>query len=272
MAEAPAPREDTIAGPEAGAEAIEVVRYEAGRAHRKTIPVIREVACALYVNRFELVTWMCTPTGLDRLALGFLLNERIIASKDEVAAIRVREDERYFVDVELTREDVPLPRRRVLTSGCAGGVTFEDFAAREERVVSDVRVAATDVIAAVGALLDAAKLYQRARGVHTSGLAGEGGRLLVVEEDVGRHNTLDKIRGACAMEGIDTAGKMLVSTGRISSEMLTKAAKMRCPVVASRTSPTALSVKLATEWGVTVVGYVRRDSCNVYAHAERVLM
>jgi FdhD protein len=258
------------AGVPPGAERFEVVRHEGGAARTETIPVVRETACSLYVNRFELVTWMCTPLHLDRLAYGFLLNERVIESKADIASLRLVEEERTFIDIELANPDVKLPTRRILTSGCTGGVTFEEVAKREERVVSDAVFEAEDVVAAVAALLAAARLYKETRGVHTSALADRGGRLLAVEEDVGRHNTLDKIRGACALEGIDPAGRMLVSTGRISSEMLSKAARMRCPVVASRTSPTALSVRLARSWGITVAGYVRRGAFTVYAHPQRI--
>lgn len=257
-------------------ERFEVVHWRAGSSSRdEAIDVVREVPCALYVNRFELVTWMCTPVGLDRLALGFLLNERIVRDRGEIASIEVHDGERFFVDVELAREDFPLPRRRVLTSGCAGGVTFDDVAAREERVESGLTVPAGRVTAAVAALIEAARLYRRTRGVHTSALVAadepDGPRLLAVEEDVGRHNTLDKIRGACALAGLDPRDRMLVSTGRISSEMLAKAARMLCPIVASRTSPTALSVRLARAWGITAIGYVRRDALTVYSHPERVI-
>lgn len=260
----------------AAQEAFDVVRWDAAGGPRPArLPVIVEAPVSLYVNRFELVTWMCTPVHLERLALGFLLNERVIAAREDVKDLRVREEAaegRRFIDVQLAREDVPLPRRRILTSGCVGGVTFDDVAAREERVEGGEAVAAEAVLAGLGALVAAARLYHETRGVHTSALVGAGGELLAVEEDVGRHNTLDKIRGACALEGIDPRGRMLVSTGRISSEMLAKAARMRCPVVASRTSPTALSVKLARAWGIGVAGYVRRDGFTVYAHPERLRM
>lgn len=259
---------------EGGAESFDVVRVEGGGApRRERIGVVREVPCALYVNRFELVTFMCTPVLLEELVLGFLLNERIVRSPAAIASLRIREDDegRLFADVALEDAEVPLPRRRVLTSGCTGGVTFEEIAAREERVESARTFAAEDVLGAVAALLEAAKLYKETRGVHTSALA-DPPRLVATAEDVGRHNTLDKLRGIAARRGIETRDLAIVSTGRISSEMLTKAAKMRCPLVASRTSPTALAIKLARAWGVTVAGYARPKarSFTAYANAERI--
>lgn len=113
-------------------------------------------------------------------------------------------------------------------------------------------------------------LYARARGVHTAALS-DGQQLVVVAEDVGRHNTVDRLRGECLRQGIDPAGMILLATGRVSSEMISKAARMGCPIVASRTSPTSISVGLAREWNITLCGYVRRNRMNVYTHPERLV-
>ena len=118
-------------------------------------------------------------------------------------------------------------------------------------------------------LNDSAILYREVRGVHTSALA-DPMRLLVVKEDVGRHNTLDKIRGAALLTGLPTRDRILVTTGRVSSEMMTKAVRMGTPIVVSRTSPTALSVRLADAWGITLVGYARGRRLSVYTHPQRL--
>jgi FdhD protein len=134
-----------------------------------------------------------------------------------------------------------------------------------EPLASDVRITTRQL----GRLLASLQATQQTRGIHAAALA-EGESLLVVVEDVGRHNTVDRIRGRCLLQEIPTEGRILLSTGRISSEMLNKAAHMRVPVVASRTSPTSLSVALAQAWNITLVGYVRRDSLNVYAGQTRM--
>jgi FdhD protein len=114
-----------------------------------------------------------------------------------------------------------------------------------------------------------ARLYRECRGVHTSAL-GDGTHLLALAEDVGRHNTLDKIRGDCMMRGIPTRDSVLLSTGRISSEMMTKAAKMQVPIVVSRTSPTYLALELARAWNITLVGYAHAGEILVYCGMERI--
>ena len=105
--------------------------------------------------------------------------------------------------------------------------------------------------------------YRASRGIHGAALA-DGDRLLVVAEDVGRHNTVDRVKGEALLKGIPTTDRILLSTGRISSEMLLKAVRMGVPVVASRTSPTEMAVGLAEQLGVTVVGYLRSESLNLY--------
>jgi len=267
------------------------VHYGRDRAEIVHAPVIAESFWTLYVNRRELVTFMCTPTKVEYLAVGFLLAEGIIRSLEDVKTMRAYDDERTFwylptvglnhwreiqpcgerggtLDVRL-RGKFSMPSRRVLTSGCGGGVTFQDLIQTQPRLNSPCTVKPDQIFTLMKRLQEQADLYRVCGGVHTSALA-EGDQLLVVAEDIGRHNTLDKIRGECLMRGIATQGRILLSTGRISSEMLIKARKMETPVVASRTSPTALSVELAQAWGITLIGYVQGRSMNVYAGAERV--
>ncbi|MDQ4071401.1 MAG: formate dehydrogenase accessory sulfurtransferase FdhD, partial [Actinomycetota bacterium] len=169
---------------------------------------------------------------------------------------------------------VEVPERKILTSGCTGGVSFGAYLAELDRFRlpdDDVRVAPARVYGLLRELYDRAQLYRQSGGVHTTILAAPGGEVLTVAEDIGRHNTLDKIQGECLLRGIPTRGQLLVASGRISSEMLLKAAIMGVPIVGSRTSPTQLAVTLAERLNITVVGYIRSGSMNVYTHPWRVL-
>jgi FdhD protein len=231
--------------------------------------IVNEQPLSIFVNGQELATFMCTPCQQDALALGFLANEGVIASPDDVRAVHLCPSG-ACVDVWLRRADFEPPRRAIQTSGCGGGVTFDDLSAAHDPVESDVCVTPERLWALMDALYARAHLYSRSRGVHTSVLS-DGEQVLATAEDVGRHNTLDKLRGLALMQGIDTRGALILSTGRISSEMINKARSMGVPLVCSRTSPTSLSVRLAGEWNMTLVGYLRRNSLNVYTHPERVL-
>jgi FdhD protein len=229
------------------------------------VPVEEQVI--LYVNGVALVGLMCTPTLLEELALGFLYNEGFIAGMAEVADVRLCGSGRC-VDVWL-HKDIEQPRLRTITSGCSGGTTFEDLAEAHRPVVSDLQVAPAQVAEWMARLQESAALYRQARGIHASGLA-EGGKLVCVAEDVGRHNTVDKLAGLCLRQGRPTQNRVLITSGRVSSEMLGKAARMGVPVVVSRTSPTSLSVDLARVWGITLIGYARRYRFRVYAGEHRI--
>lgn len=254
--------------------------------------VIEEVPRALYVNKRPLVTFMCTPIGVHYLAVGFLLSEGIINGLDDVLMMRIYQDRRHCywyvpafgldevrtmvvddslvgtIDVRI-KNDPPEPGPRILTSGCGGGVTFDDLSGAYDRLNSSRQISASQVFDLMRQLHASATLYRECRGVHTSALSdGEG--LIAVAADVGRHNTLDKLRGECALRDIPTKHRILLSTGRISSEMLTKAVKMQVPIVISRTSPTSLSIQLAREWGITLIGYARHQQFNVYTGQERI--
>lgn len=270
------------------------IEYDGERASAVSRPVIAETPWVLYVDRRELVTFMCSPTDLHHLALGFLRSEDLIERLDDVWQLKVYLDEdrvyMFFPEAGLNAElcmptcaeasgsiDVRLraglparPERRILTSGCGGGVTFDDLSGDRPPLTSDLRISARQVAGLMRQLNEQAQLYRASRGVHTSALASPD-LLLLLAEDVGRHNTLDKIRGASLLRGIPTRDHVLLSTGRVSTEMITKARKMEAPIVMSRTSPTAASVELARAWNMTLVGYVRGRQMRVYTGAERIL-
>ncbi|MEW6567574.1 MAG: formate dehydrogenase accessory sulfurtransferase FdhD [Chloroflexota bacterium] len=229
--------------------------------------VIAEELVTLYVNGHELATIMSTPQNQDWLALGFLKNEGLIESMDEVDHVHIVQAG-CCIDVWLTHS-IRTPQRRIITSGCGGGVTFNDPSLGIERLHDELRLDPEKLFDLFPRLHFPDSLHARARGVHASALS-DGQRILALVEDVGRHNTLDKLVGVCLVKGIETRGRILLATGRISSEMLHKAARMGCPIVASRNSPTSLSITLAREWNITLVGYVRQRSMRVYAHPERL--
>ena len=174
------------------------------------------------------------------------------------------------VDVWLNHALAEMPKRRIITSGCGGGVTFDDLSQRHPPLNTHTIIPPDQLFARMRDLYRAGNLYATTQGIHTSALS-DGERLLLVAEDVGRHNTIDRLWGKALKQSIPTEGLILLATGRISSEMLGKAAKMGAPIVASRTSATSLSVALGQAWNITVIGYVRRNSLRVYTAPERIV-
>jgi FdhD protein len=132
------------------------------------------------------------------------------------------------------------------------------------KLASPLAVSPEQLAARMHDLFAAAVLYKASRGIHGAALC-DPERLVLMAEDVGRHNAVDKIKGEALLRGIPTTDRILLSTGRVSSEMLLKAARMGVPIVASRTSPTEMAVGLAEQLNVTVCGYVRPDGLNLYA-------
>lgn len=243
-------------------------RYVGGQWVRRPLRVVKETPLTIFVNRQELVTLLCTPNKLTQLVVGFLHLEGLISAPDDIAYLRVCSEE-PTADVRLTSESFQLPTRRVLTSGCGGGVGLMIGLKDLAKVDSAARLTPEQVIRLAELMRDSARLYPVSGGVHTSILT-DGQRVLAVAEDVGRHNTVDKIDGECLLKGMSTEGCFIWTTGRISSEMLIKSARMRVPVVLSRTSPTHRAVVLAQELGITIVGYVRGGSFSVYTHRHRI--
>ncbi|MBN1178594.1 MAG: formate dehydrogenase accessory sulfurtransferase FdhD [Anaerolineae bacterium] len=246
----------------------EFVQYQDGASECVGGAAPVEEQIVLQVNALELVGLMCTPVMIVELALGFLLNEGLIEGMDDVFDARVCGSGRC-VDVWL-HKDIALPTLRTITSGCSGGTTFETLVDARHPVASALQVTPDQICALMRQLHTAAVLYRQTQGIHTSALA-QGMELICVAEDVGRHNTLDKLTGRCLLQGIPTRDRILLTSGRISSEMLNKAARMHVPVVVSRTSPTSLSVELARAWGITLIGYARGHGFRVYSGAQRVV-
>lgn len=242
--------------------------YDAARRSGRGVVPVEEVI-TLYVNGQPLVSTMCTPTQLEDLAVGFLFNERLIETLNDVAVVEVCGGGRC-VDMWL-EHDIEVPQLRIITSGCSGGTTFENAVTAHHRVKSERRITPHQATQFMEELSHQASLYHRSGGIHTAGLADEE-QLVCVAEDIGRHNALDKVAGMCLRQGRCTEDSVLLTSGRVSSEMLQKAARMGVPIVISRTSPTSLSVQLAQAWGITLIGYARRRSFRIYAGEHRVVV
>lgn len=230
--------------------------------------VVEESRLTIFVNGQELATLMCSPTDQEALAVGFLYTEGVIRSLDDLRLVRLNAVG-TAVDIFLRRDAFEPPRRVILTSGCGRGVTFQRHLEACPPLNTHFAVDPEVVFARMRDLKGAARLYNAVRGVHTSVLATPD-EVLLMAEDVGRHNTMDKLAGKALLRGLDPSGCLVLTSGRISSEMLNKARQMNIPLIASHTSPTSLAVQLAQAWNMCVIGYVRQGSLRVYTHPERL--
>jgi FdhD protein len=247
---------------------IEFQQFRSGKASFVAQDMIVETPVSLYVNGVSWLTFMCTPINLKALAIGFLFNEGVIDSLENVVNVHVC-DNGDIVDVWL-RNEVEKPKEWKRTSGCTGGYTATDLYSITPEITDGISLESSRVRDLVAELFGAQHLYSRSGGVHTSILT-DGEKAVIMAEDVGRHNSLDKIAGICLLEEINLTRKILLTTGRISSDMLQKAARIGASIVISRTSPTSMSVELAEKWGITLIGYARRDRFNLYTNPGRII-
>ncbi len=235
--------------------------------------VAREFPLTIVLNNQELVTLLCSPTNLKYLAVGFLFSEGFLNRKDEIKKILV-DDQRGVVRVETeggeeVARDVMF--KRLITTGCGRGAHFYSASDAQGRlkVESRVEVSTLEVLALVSEFQRRSSVYRTTGGVHGAALCDTRG-ILVFSEDIGRHNAVDKVFGECILNDIVTDDHIVVTSGRMSSEILIKVARRNVPIMVSRSAPTDMGLKLASDLGVTVVGFVRGRRMNVYTHDWRI--
>lgn len=227
----------------------------------------------IHMNDVEVATTQATPSDLEELAVGFLLAEGLLSDRAALKSVDA-DNKRGLVYVE-TGESVPdelVYKTRYITSGCGKGVTFSSVGhARDlEHVTSGLHVDADTLHLMMREMSARADAYRDTGGMHACAL-GRGGEVLLVREDVGRHNAVDKLLGRAWLDRLATADAVVLTTGRISYEMAVKAAKARVPIVASRSAVTDLAAEIGEELGITLAGYCRGGGIVLYTHAERVV-
>jgi FdhD protein len=235
--------------------------------------VIRERPVTLYLNGKEVVTLLCAGHHLDELAVGFLYAEGFLRFPEDILDIEI-DDEAGTVKLSAGHDD-PIAERlwqkRTISSGCAKGSLFYFSldALMGKRVKSDVRIAPARILDRLDDLNRLSETYRRTHGVHNTALA-DSDRIILFRDDIGRHNAVDMIVGHVFLHGIPLADKMLITTGRLTSELLIKAAKVNLPILVSRNTATSLSVELAVSLGVTLIGFARAGKFTVYSGQERI--
>ncbi len=234
---------------------------------------IREVPLTIMLNGREVVTLLCTGKHPEYLAVGFLKSDAFVSDPDQITDLTVREQEdRLVAEVETCND--PWKNRvmeRSITSGCGKGTNFgrNVTTISRRRLSGDVRVTPEQVLSLARELHERSTLYTATRGCHNSSLCTPT-EMLFFREDIGRHNAIDMICGQCFLEDVSVDDKMIVSTGRVASEILLKVVRIGVPVMISTAVATSFSVELARKTGVTLIGNVKHDSFWVYNDPGRI--
>jgi len=237
--------------------------------------VVREAALTVNVNDRELATLVCSPVDLRYMTVGFLCAEGILLQRDDLEQITIDEEQGMaWVTTRRDRLGEKVFLKRYITPCCGRARASFYFAADAllcKPVTASLQLMLATVLSLAEQLQERSYLFRRTGGVHGAALA-KGEEILIFREDIGRHNTLDKIYGQCFLEEIAREDKAIVFSGRVSSEIVLKVAKMGIPVLISRSAPTDLALQLADDLGVTVVGFARGNCCTLYAHPERIIL
>jgi len=246
-------------------EKVSILRItEQGKSKVKDV-VVREFPLTIVLNNQELVTLLCSPTDLEYLAVGFLLSEGLIKGKDDIKKI-VIDDRRGVAQVE-TRGGVDVSVKPVLASGGGRGTGFLNA----ERVSAELqtRLSASQIFSLMENFVQRSRVFEATGGVHSAALC-DAKDILVFSEDIGRHNAIDKVFGECLLRDITTDNRLIITSGRVSSEILLKVARRDIPILISKSAPTDLGIRLADDLGVTLIGFARGKKMNIYANSQRV--
>lgn len=254
-----------------------IVRVEGQRVTEMVDLIVSEYAVTVKINQQEFVTMVCTPEYVEDMVIGYLASERVIRSFEDIEEIWHQEKE-GFVHIK-TKHINPYyqqtQNKRYITSCC--GMSRQGFVFTNDALVAkkmdqvDVQITTGDCFRLMHAMQESADIFKKTGGVHNAALCDVNG-IVLSRMDIGRHNALDKIYGFCLRNNIRMEDKIIVFSGRISSEILLKVSKIGCAIVLSKSAPTELALQLAEQLGITTVGFIRQQTLNIYTHPQRILL
>lgn len=253
-----------------------IMRFSDGQFHYTEDKIVTEHAVTIYINRKEFMTIVCTPEFIEDMVIGFLASEKIIGKFTDIKSIRTEADAKFvYVETEKTFPFYErLHSKRYISSCCGMGrqgfVFANDVLTAKKITGKNIQLYPDHCFYLMDELEKNASTFRDTGGVHNAALCDSTG-IVLARMDIGRHNALDKIYGYCLKNNISVRDKVIVFSGRISSEILLKVAKIGCEIILSKSAPTELALELAEDLGITTVGFIRGNSFNLYTHPERIL-
>ncbi|PEK99737.1 formate dehydrogenase accessory sulfurtransferase FdhD [Bacillus sp. AFS017336] len=253
-----------------------ILRFENGETSYIEDSVVTEYPVTIKINGQEFATLVSTPEYIEDMVVGFLASEGIIRKYEDIENIWFQEKE-GFVHIKTNNINPyykEIQSKRYITSCCGmsrqGFVFVNDALTAKKMKEVNVQLSFQDCFRLMNEMQQSALLFQNTGGVHNAALCDLNGFVLN-RMDIGRHNALDKIYGYCLKNKISISDKIIVFSGRLSSEILLKVAKIGCEVILTKSAPTELALQLAEELGITTVGFIRNKSLNVYTHSNRIV-
>jgi FdhD protein len=229
-----------------------VTKLSGGQFTKADTAVIIEQELALYVNGQKLATASLAPGMEKEFTAGYLYGQGFINSADDVESIEIEDG---AAQVTLKKDIVSPTASYRIVSGGGRTAYFKD--AKTGKIKSTLTIHKQDIFRAMNTLFEKAALYKETEGAHAAGLFKSGGEVVCIVEDIGRHNTLDKLCGYCLLHKVNTSKTFLVSTGRMASEMVTKICRSGISITATKTAVTDNGRDIAEQYGLTLIGFVR---------------
>jgi FdhD protein len=232
--------------------------------------VIIEKALKLYINYKFAAALMCMPGEEEELAAGFLFSEGYIASFEDIRSIERKNDNMLCITLAEDMDSEPF-RETAVTSGCGGGRMSLDFT-RDNRKKSaeGSSFSAKAIMELMKQFNNRSELFRETGGVHSCAVC-DSRSILIFSEDIGRHNALDKVIGKALILGMDLTGKLVLTSGRISSDMIMKASRAGISIIVSHSAPTDLTLDIAGASNMTVIGFARGSRMNIYCGGDCIL-
>ncbi len=233
--------------------------------------IIKEQPFTIFVNGYELVTLMTLPKDLKELTIGFLASEGILENLNEITDMKFTH-QNSIIQVEIDKDiDINIFKKRTLTSGCGKGITFTNLKDCSAGKISenDLTMKSKNIVKLMVNMQKSAKLFEQTGGTHTAALTSSDNIVYVIE-DIGRHNTIDKIIGKSFLNKINLNDKAILTSGRVSSEIIIKVLKQKVPILISRSAPTNSAVNIAREKDLTLIGFTRGNRFNIYNDLNRI--
>lgn len=253
-------------------ETIQILRITSNFSNMTEDIVVRESPLTIVLNGHELVTLQCSPSNLNYLAAGFLLSEGLINSKNEIKHISI-DDARGVARVETVRGEFDTGEaiRRYLSANGTQRLSSRISGGTGDpgQIDSSFRINVREILSLHHEFQRRSEVFQATGGVHSAALC-DPENILVFAEDIGRHNVIDKVFGRCLLEDISYRDRIVAVSCRVSSEILFKVARRKIPILASKSAPTNLGIKLAKDLGITLIGFIRDNRMNVYSGEWRL--
>jgi len=255
-------------------KSVKIIKYDGNSLMAMEDSAAIEFPLTVFIDGEEFATMVCTPSDMKELVMGFLASEGMIRRTEDVLSLDIDEG-KGFAYVELKVKQTISKEffsKRMIGSCCGKSrqFYFHNDAKTAKTVMTKQQISVAQCFSLMEMMQENSKDFQLTGGVHNAALCTVD-RLLFGYSDIGRHNALDKIYGRCLMDQIPLKDKVIVFSGRISSEVLLKIAKIGAGILVSKSAPTTLGIELAEDLGITAIGFVRKGQLNIYSHPERVI-